>query len=219
MIDKNVTTKWNYNGAAPFYELLASLYSMGLMNRTKLSQITEVSRNDKVLFAGVGPGKDAVLAGKKGAAITCIDLASDMLDLCKQKFLREGLAAEFICGDVMRHNRLAHYDVTIANFFLNIFPESIMLEVLHHLSSLLKPGGKLLIADFAPIQGNPLARCFQTLNYRIANIFYWLLRMAPLHPIYDYPTYFERANLSLLSVTNFGFFSCALYDKTIGLKK
>jgi ubiquinone/menaquinone biosynthesis C-methylase UbiE len=70
-----------------------------------------------------------------------------------------------------------------------------MQKVLHKLISFLKPGGRLLVADFALPQGNMLSKSFQRFYYRTANVFYWLLGLAHLHDIYDYKSYFASNNL------------------------
>ena len=50
----------------------------------------------------------------------------------------------------------------------------------------LRPGGLLLICDFAPPLGGPLARLLSEAYYRPINWIAWALGLCALHPILDY---------------------------------
>ncbi|MDY6833615.1 MAG: class I SAM-dependent methyltransferase [Chloroflexota bacterium] len=199
------TNKRDYGSVAWFYEHLSCLYSAGRIRQAKVSQVNELRPGDKVLYVGMGAGEDAVIAAQHGSDITCIDLSPEMIARTRRKFDSAHLAAEFICCDVMTYNRTGSYDVVIANFFLNIFDELAMKEVLAHLVSLLKPGGKLMIADFAPVkEGLSPLRIIHYVYYWLAIGFYWILRLEPLHPVYDYTSYFAELGLARLQVRFFG---------------
>jgi len=67
----------------------------------------------------------------------------------RRRLDREGLDAELVCGDIMEHCEKQPYNAVCANFFLNIFPEPVMQQVLGNLVSLLSEDGLLMIAEFA----------------------------------------------------------------------
>ena len=100
-----------------------------------------------------------------------------------------------ICGDILDHARPGGYDVVAANFFLNVFAEPVMAEVLRHLARQLRPGGRLLIADFAPAAGAPLPRALRWLYFGCAVLAFRVLAGNALHPMYDYPAQFPGAGL------------------------
>ena len=54
---------------------------------------------------------------------------------------------------MLEHDRQNHYDVVVVNFFLNVFSEKQMRDMLAYLVTLVRPGGKLLISDFATPAG------------------------------------------------------------------
>jgi demethylphylloquinol methyltransferase len=193
----------SYNGVAWIYELLGNIYSGGRIYAAKASQTGEMRRGDEVLYAGVGPGEEAILAGKLGANVTCLDIAPKMLHQAATRFQAAGLQVCTICGDVMEHRLTQHYDIVVANFFLNVFTEEAMQSTLTHLATLVKPGGKLLIADFAAPNGGSFGRLLQATYWGVTNLFYYLLRLCAWHPIYDYPHYFEAAGLDCQSVRRF----------------
>jgi ubiquinone/menaquinone biosynthesis C-methylase UbiE len=193
----------NYNRVARVYEALGYIYSGHQIYDAKASQIAELRPNDRVLYVGVGPGEDAILAARWGARVTCIDISTGMLQQAQGRMTREGLAAEFVRGDVLEHDRPEYYDVVIVNFFLNVFSETAMQQMLCHLSTLAKVGGKVLISDFMPPEGNALSRASQATYWGVTNLFYYLLRLSAWHAVYDYPAYFDDAGLALQSVRRF----------------
>lgn len=203
----NATKARNYDPVASHYELLAHIYSFGKIKESKQSQISEIAPNDKVLYAGVGAGEDAISAAKLNTHITCIDLSSKMLDNANKSFNKNGLEnGEFICADIMEHNRFNYYDVVTSNFFLNIFTEPVMKVILEHLTKLLKSNGKLLIADFAIPRGNFIYRLFQKIHHGAANTSYWMQGLAPFHSVYDYPKHFPEVGLQLVNTNYFRLF-------------
>ncbi|HSG30419.1 MAG TPA: class I SAM-dependent methyltransferase [Thermodesulfobacteriota bacterium] len=201
-VNNNSTNSRNYDAVASHYEFMANIYSNGKIKASKLVQVAHFHPGDRILYAGVGSGEDAIEAAKKNTHITCVDLSSKMLENAKKYFANNNLDnGEFICADIMEHDRPGYYDVVTANYFLNIFPEPVMKQVLEHLSSLLKKGGKLLIADFAAPQGNILYSSFQWFYHALANSSYWIQGLAPLHCVYDYPKYITDSDLKLVDVT------------------
>jgi SAM-dependent methyltransferase len=110
---------------------------------------------------------------------------------------------EIICADVLKHERRGHYDIVVANFFLNVFTEPMMEAVLAHLATVLKPGGKLLIGDFSYPRGWLPTRAMQRGYYYLSMFSFWLFGGTPLHPICDYPQYFAAANLRSAGVGRF----------------
>jgi demethylphylloquinol methyltransferase len=193
----------SYNGIAWIYELLGQIYSGGQIYAAKASQLAQMRSGDAVLYAGVGPGEDAALAGQLGANVTCIDVAPKMLQKVESRFQIAGMQAQTICGNVLDHKATGRYDIVVANFFLNVFAEDQMSTMLTHLASLVRPGGKLLIADFVAPSGTRLGRTSQALYWGVTNLFYYLLRLCAWHPIYDYPRFFTTAGLKFEKLERF----------------
>ncbi|HEV3004253.1 MAG TPA: class I SAM-dependent methyltransferase [Pirellulales bacterium] len=158
---------------------------------------------DRVLYAGVGAGEDAVDAARLGARLTCLDLSSAMLTRLEARLNGAGHAAEVVCGNVFDHRRTGYYDVVCANFLLNCLSEAAMRDMVAHLATLVRPGGKLLIADLALPQGGLFSRCAQRAYSRVANVIFWALGLVPLHPIYDYRRHFANAGLKCADARSF----------------
>ena len=196
------TSSRSYESVAWFYELLAHVFSHGLIRKAKASQVQELAKGDRVLYVGAGSGEDAVLAAQSGANVTCLDLSPAMLSRIKKRFAQAGLSAEFINCDVVEYKPEVPYEAVAANFFLNIFPEAAMRRVLQHATQCVKPGGKIFIADFAT-SGGAIATNLSKIYYLIALIFFWALRLMPLHPIYDYAVYLKEMDADVLKVRDF----------------
>ena len=195
-----------FDRAAWFYEPLARLHSGGQIAAAKASQVELMNPGDKVLYVGVGGGEDALLAARRGVALTAIDLSAGMLRRAEAKLAREGLSAELIRGDARGHDRPGRYDVVTANFFLNCFAEPDMVAMLRHLASLVRPGGRLMIADVAVPRGGLPSRAFQRLHYGTGLWLFWTLGLVPWHPIYDYRRHLREAGLRVEEVRSFRLF-------------
>ena len=198
------TTRNNFNFVAQFYDGLSHVYSGGQIRACKESQVAHLRAGDRVLYAGVGGGEDATLAALHGAHVTVIDLAPSMLARAQRRFESAGVAdrVNVICGDILQHDHADGYDAVVANFFLNVFSEPVMKQILGHLAGQVKPGGALLIADFAPRTGS-LA---QWAYWNFALYSFKLLANNALHEIYDYSRYLAPLGLRLDETRDFKLF-------------
>ncbi len=177
---------FSYDAVASFYDELAEIYSLGRIRRSKASQLVAIAKSDRVLYAGVGRGSDALLAARFGARVTAIDLSASMLSRFERRLAREGLEAELIRGDVAAHAPDREYDVVVANYFLNLFDFDRAREMARHLGSLVRRGGLLMLADFARPSGGRFARSLSSAYYRPVNGIAWALGFCALHPILDH---------------------------------
>jgi demethylmenaquinone methyltransferase/2-methoxy-6-polyprenyl-1,4-benzoquinol methylase len=193
----------NYDRAAWFYEKSAKFYSTNQIRASKRYQVQFIKPGDKVLYLGAGAGEDAIMAARAGAIVTCIDISQGMLERVQRRFDAEGLEVELICGDAYQHDRTAYYDIVAANYFLNIFRRPDMQKMLNFSATLVRPGGKYLIADVALPQGNLLSKAFNLLYLKMAMASFWTMGLVPWHE--NYPAFFPVAGLELDQVEFFRF--------------
>ena len=191
--------EYSYGSIAGSYDWLAAVYSRGRIAASKREQLDAIERGDRVLYAGVGRGEDALLAVRIGARVTAIDLAPEMLDRLSKQLARQALESELICGDVSNHKPGEFYDVVVANYFLNLFDVERAREMLRFLCELVKPGGTLMLTDFALPRGGWFAGVITELYYRPVNWIAWAFGFCALHPILDYAPLIEPMGFRIRS--------------------
>jgi demethylphylloquinol methyltransferase len=198
----------NYSFVARVYDVAANAYSGGQIRACKEYQIPELAAGDKVLYAGAGTGYDAALAAKRGAHVTVVELSPVMAERARARLLELDVLerVEVIVGDVFEHRREGEYDAVVANFFLNVFSEQRMKDMLGHLSRQLRVGGKLLIADFTPEQDSKFASAAQRLYFGLACAAFRILANNAKHPLYDYRSPLTELGLRVEWVKDFPIF-------------
>lgn len=185
----SVTKSFSYESVAWCYQELAAAYSLGTIRAVEASQLIELAAGSRVLYAGVGRGEDALLAARRGIAVTGLDCSAAMLGRLRHSIAREALQARLVQADLFEHaSDGPGYDAVTANFVLNVFPVDRMRKLIAHLGRLVRPGGKFLIADFAHPSGSVWQRAAVRAYYRPVNLAAWALGLGALHPLYDYAT-------------------------------
>jgi demethylmenaquinone methyltransferase/2-methoxy-6-polyprenyl-1,4-benzoquinol methylase len=185
----------------PVYDALSWVFAGNAIYKCKCSMLTPdyLKPGDKVLFAGVGHGKEAIYAAERGADVTVVDLSEAMLDKFREGITKTGkdLNIRIVHNDIFKVEEFGQYDMVAGNFFLNLFPESMVADVLAHLIKLGKPDAYIVISDFAFPQGNPLAKLFKHVYWYTAILIFWATTGAAVHPVYDYRRYMAKAGLTL----------------------
>lgn len=177
-----------YKIIGSFYDFLAMAYSAGRIDKCKTAMHDHIKPDDKVLFAGVGQGKDAIAAAERGAQVTVVDISQTMLNLFAERISGRYFLHPIkkIGSDIFKFEEYGQFDFVYANFFLNVFSRVMVLPLLEHLTKLAKNDGHVVIGDFALPSGGPVARAIQSIYWYIADIFFSILAKNALHPVYDY---------------------------------
>lgn len=190
-----------YRLIGPVYELMSCLYSGRNIHRCKNAMLRRrhIRPGDRILVAGVGHGHDAIAAARLGARVTVVDLSATMLAQFRRTLTRTApeLSIHTHHGDILEVDHPERYDMVIANFFLNVFDRPTMERIFHHLVTLTRPGGRIVVGDFSYPEGNPLSRAFKRSYWMLAALVFWLLASNALHPIYNYPRQMERLGLRI----------------------
>jgi len=210
----------SYDRIASSYDWQTDLATGGQNLAARLAQIEEMGAGDRVLYVGVGSAEDAIEAARKGVDVTCLDLSEGMVEMARRRFAQAGLPGNFVCADVMRYQPERPFDAVTANFFLNVFSRPVMEEILARLGALVRPGGKLLIADFAPVQGNVVLRVLHRAYYGTGNFIYWMKGLCALHRIYIYADSYPRLGLTLQKTLRFRVFRRGpwMFQTTVAIK-
>lgn len=202
----------SYGRLADVYDFLVNIWSLGQTRASKMSQLKHIRPNDRVLSVGAGAGEEVVATARAGANITVVELAADMVEVIRSRLTQANLIerATLIAGDIMQHRVPddQRYDVITANFLFAAFHKNTWPKVLDHLMSMVKPGGKLLIADYAPMRGPLIMRVFQAAYYGLGNLIVAVTAGNVIHKPYEPPSNwyverFENARFELEPIEEF----------------
>lgn len=194
-----------YSIIGPLYDVVATIYSAGRIDRCKLAMHDRIKPDDRVLFAGVGQGIDAITASERGARVTVIDLSRSMLDIFSRRISGRHFLhpIEVLHTDILKYDEYGKFDMVFANFFLNVFTRPMVMAVIEHLVKLARTEGYVVVGDFALPSGSPVARTVQSLYWYIADIFFVLTARNAFHPVYDYRTMLKGLGLKLERIRYF----------------
>lgn len=102
-----------------------------------------------LLDIGCGSGQTAIPSAKKGINVTGIDIAENLIDVARKRAERAKLSAQFDVGDAENLPYAAEQFDTLISMFGAMFaprPE----QVIEEFSRVLRPGGKLIMANWTP---------------------------------------------------------------------
>ena len=213
--------KDRYAIVGPVYDLISNIYSGKSIQHCKVAHLDQLKPGDKVLFAGVGHGRDALYAAQRGAEVTVVDLSETMLAKFSDVLKKEGATARLVRqvhSDIMTFNETEKYDMVVANFFLNVFQREMMEKVLAHLITLGKPGAQVVVGDFALPTGNIFSRMFKTIYWYLAVVFFWMVAGNAVHNIYDYPQLMRKQGLQIKGKKHFRLLALNCYWSVLGQK-
>lgn len=206
-----------YRVIGPAYDALTVLFSGRAILHAKTTFLNDVAPAQRVLFAGVGHGRDALVAADRGAVVTVVDLSPTMLARCRARLAAAGHHdVVYVLDDVRAHAAAHDFDIVVANFFLNVFAPDEARGVLQHLVAQLKPGGTLVVGDFHAPSPRALVRALQRVHWWLAIAFFGLVAGNALHPLIDVARLFEGGGVDVVEQRTFRVLGIPLYQATRG---
>ena len=138
---------------APYYDFMVNVTSLGHagMLRRMTVDNAQIHPGDSVLDVGCGTGEVALLASTRTQAgrVHGIDPAPEMIAVAKGKAARKRLDVDFRVGVIEALPFPdASLDVVTSSLMMHHLPEELKARGLAEVYRVLKPGGRLLIADF-----------------------------------------------------------------------
>ncbi|GAA3912027.1 class I SAM-dependent methyltransferase [Litoribacillus peritrichatus] len=209
-----------YKWIGPVYDFLGRVYSGQQIEHCKVAMLEHLKPGEKVLFAGVGHGRDAIHAAKQGADVTVVDLSKTMLDNFQKLLDKENVSVNVrqVRSDIFKVDELEQYDMVVANFFLNVFSKPMMQDVLKHLITLCKPGGYVVVGDFIYPTGNIISRTLKKAYWYGAVVIFWAIANNALHEVYNYPEFMKEAGLEIEQKKRFSLWKFNAYWSVLGRK-
>lgn len=200
------TPDTSYASLAWCYDELAAAWSLGAIPRAKAASVAGVAAGERVVFAGVGRGAEALRAAKAGAHVTAVDIARPMLARLARQAEQQGV--ECCCHEVslFEFAPAELFDRVVANFVLNVFAGDALARAVDALASWVAPGGEITVSDFAPAHGSLARRTLAQLHYWPVAISARAFGLCQLHPIHDYRPLFELRGFELVASAGVGLY-------------
>ena len=150
---------------APYYDLVTNFMTLGQAPRLRRATVEHalIKPGDSVLDVGCGTG-EVTLAAKaraKHGSVYGIDPAPEMIAVARKKAARKGLDIDFRVGVIEALPFPdSSIDVVTSSLMMHHLPEELKARGLAEIYRVLKPGGRLLIADFMRPTGSFLNHLF-----------------------------------------------------------
>lgn len=150
---------------APYYDLFTNIMTLGQAPRLRERTIEEarIKPGDSVLDVGCGTGEITLRAKAraKEGKVYGIDPAPEMIAVARKKAARRGLEIDFRVGVIETLPFPdSSIDVVTSSLMMHHLPDDLKARGIAEIYRVLKPGGRLLIADFMRPTGSFLNHLF-----------------------------------------------------------
>ena len=138
---------------APYYDFAVQLTTLGQARRLRRMTVDQalIQPGASVLDIGCGTGSVTLLAKQRAehGKVYGIDPAPEMIAVARKKAARSQLDIDFRMGVIESLPFPdASLDVVTSSLMMHHLPEALQVRGLAEIYRVLKPGGRLLIADF-----------------------------------------------------------------------
>lgn len=150
---------------APYYDMAVNVITLGKARRLRHMTVDQalIKPDDSVLDVGCGTGEVTLLAKTraKDGKVYGIDPAPEMIAVARNKAAHKGLEIDFRVGVIESLPFTdASIDVVTSSLMMHHLPDDLKVRGLTEIYRVLKPGGRLLIADFMRPTGSFLNHLF-----------------------------------------------------------
>jgi demethylmenaquinone methyltransferase/2-methoxy-6-polyprenyl-1,4-benzoquinol methylase/phosphoethanolamine N-methyltransferase len=150
---------------ASYYDFAVNITTLGQARRLRRMTVDQalIKPGDTVLDVGCGTGEVTLLAKThaKDGNVYGIDPAPEMIAVARKKASRKGLDIDFRVATIESLPFPdASIDVVTSSLMMHHLPENLKVRGLAEIYRVLKPGGRLLIADFMRPTGSHLNHLF-----------------------------------------------------------
>ena len=154
---------------APYYDLVTNFMALGQVRRLRKTTVDQalIRPGNSVLDVGCGTGEVTLLAKTRAAngKVYGIDPAPEMIAVARKKAARKGLEIDFRVGVIEALPFPdSSIDVVTSSLMMHHLPEDLKVSGLAEIYRVLKPGGRLLIADIMRPTGSLLNHLFIALT-------------------------------------------------------
>jgi len=164
-VEQSVQTEGRLIRWAPYYDLVTNFITLGQAPRLRKMTVDQalIKPGDSVLDVGCGTGEVTLLAKTRAqnGNVYGIDPAPEMIAVARKKAARKGLDIDYRVGviEALPFDD-SSIDVVTSSLMMHHLPEDLKRRGLAEVYRIIKPGGRLLIADFERPTGSFLNHLF-----------------------------------------------------------
>jgi demethylmenaquinone methyltransferase/2-methoxy-6-polyprenyl-1,4-benzoquinol methylase len=148
----NVEEKEYYALVKKVFDVLAPFYDFVTMPltrlRDKVAEFANAKNGARVLDVATGTGKQAFAFAEKGYDVTGIDISEAMLNVANKKNRYKNVNFQVADATNLPFEDNS-FDVSSVSFALHDMPATIREKVLKEIVRVTKPGGTIIIVDYA----------------------------------------------------------------------
>jgi ubiquinone/menaquinone biosynthesis C-methylase UbiE len=150
---------------APYYDLIVNIVTLGQARRLRRVTVEQagIRPGNSVIDVGCGTGEVTLLAKTraKDGQVYGIDPSPEMITVARKKAARKRLDIDFRMSVIESLSFPdASIDVVTSSLMMHHLPENLKARGLAEVYRVLKPGGRLLIADFMRPTGSFLSHLY-----------------------------------------------------------
>jgi ubiquinone/menaquinone biosynthesis C-methylase UbiE len=136
------------------YDKIVNVISLGRERAMRRQTIAKaaLAPGERVLDVGCGTGTLAIAAAQAqpDLEVHAFDPAASMIERARAKALEGGVQVRFEVGVIERIDAAdGYYDVVLSSLMLHHLPPSLQRQGLREVLRVLRPGGRLVLVDFA----------------------------------------------------------------------
>ncbi len=197
------------------YDLGIRLLTLGGVERTYHRLVSGIAPGQRVLDLGCGTGALAIRAARRGAAVKGIDVNPEMLELARRRAQAAGLADRIELAEAgvaeLDAEAPASYDAVTAGLCFSELSADELTYTLAQVTRILKPGGRLLVADEVRPRGLARRVLHGLVRVPLAAITF-LLTQQTTRPVAGLPARLTDAGLAMVAVRTSGLRSFAAFE-------